>query len=74
MKNILSYPVGTVFLGAEIKEWISYHLEHETSHTKEAKHMKKYLSVADDEEYVFTKGTYMSSTSWNKPMFEKRGE
>lgn len=72
MKNILSYPVGTTFSGSEIKEWITYHLTHETSHTKTAKQMEEYLSVKDEETYVFYKGSYESSASFNKPMFKKR--
>lgn len=70
MKNILSYPVGTLFRGREIKEWIDYHMNHETSHTREAKHLQRYLSCQDDEIYVFKRGTYNSSASYNKPVFE----
>ena len=72
MKNILSYPVGTTFSGSEIKKWITYHLTHETSHTKMAKQMEEYLSVKAEETYVFYKGGYESSASFNKPMFKKR--
>ena len=45
MKNILSYitPVS----GKEIKEWILYHLERQTSHTRDALKLKRYLNVKD---------------------------
>ena len=52
MINILSYAPGTVFAGKEIKAWIRYHLEHETSHTREAKHMQRYLNISDHGKYI----------------------
>ena len=71
MKNILSYPIGTLFLGREIKEWISYNLKNKTSHTKQARYLRKYLNVHDDENYMFERGEYVSSASYRKPIFVK---
>lgn len=69
MKNILSYPIGTVFDGKTIKEWITYNLEHETFHTKQARQMKRFLSIDDDGDYMYIRGTYEGSTG--KHLFMK---
>lgn len=45
MRNVLS--CVTSVSGKEIKEWISYHSERQTSHTKEATRLKRYLNVKD---------------------------
>lgn len=82
MKNILSYPIGTVFSGKTIKEWITYNLENETSHTKQAKQMKRFLNIDDDGDYMYVREAYPSSAGKhlfvkvNKPPkgYEKKGE
>ena len=66
MKNILSYKLGTIFSGREIKEWIKYHIENQTSKTNIAKRMMKYLNIADNEKYYLSKGNYLSSASFNE--------
>lgn len=70
MKNILSYKLGTIFSGKEIKEWIKYHTENQTSKTDVAKKMVKYLDIADDEKYFLYKGNYRSSASYNEYIVE----
>lgn len=60
-KNIISYKCGTVFVGMEIKEWINYHVYHDTSHTRQARQLVRFLTVNDNEQYVMTKGTCMGS-------------
>ena len=61
MKNILSYPLGTLFHGSEIKEWITYHLQHETSKTKICKRMEEYLNIDDEDLYYLIHGDKCSS-------------
>lgn len=52
MRNILAEH-NRRFLGAEIREWIAFHLENNTSHYKMASRMKKYLdTIYDDREYL----------------------
>lgn len=52
MKNILSYKPGTRFTGKEIKSWIEYHTTHQTSHTKQALHLRQHHSnIRDAREY-----------------------
>lgn len=52
MKNILSYKRGTKVSGKEIKDWIEFHTSHETSHTKQALHMRHdYGNIRDTREY-----------------------
>ena len=60
MKNILSYKSGTLFSGKEIKEWIRYQIENETSHYKEAVDMQRY-DVLDEARYYIYKGNYQAS-------------
>ena len=60
-KNILRYPVGTVLSGKEIKGWITYHTTNNTSHTKQARQMVRFLNINDSERYIITKGTCMGS-------------
>ena len=55
MKNILSYKLGTVFKGREIKDWILYHTNNETSKSKIAKRMTEYLTIDNDEWYYLWK-------------------
>lgn len=64
--NILSYKPGTIFTGKEIKDWINWHLEHENSHKKVAKKLKKYLNIEDDLHYFLSKGDYRSSASYGQ--------
>ena len=61
MKNILSFSPGTAIKGKVIKEWINYHINNQTSHTKDAMRMKKYLDIDDDSLYTISKGNYMAS-------------
>lgn len=60
MKNILSYKSGTLFYGKEIKEWIRYQIENETSHYKEAVNMQR-CDVLDEARYYIDKGNYQAS-------------
>ena len=65
MKNILSYKLGTIFTGKEIKDWIKYHTERNTSKTRVAKRMTKFLNLDDNEKYYLYKDTYSSCGSYN---------
>ena len=60
-KNIISYKCGTAFMGKEIKDWINYHIHHDTSHTRQARQLVRFLTINDNEQYVITKGTCMGS-------------
>lgn len=61
MRNILSFKPGTKIKGKEIKDWIRYHTENQTSHSVEAKKMTKYLNIDDDKFYVIRRGNYQAS-------------
>lgn len=61
MKNILSYPLGTLFTGKEIKEWITYHTNNKTSKSRIAKKMIDYLTIDDNYLYCLTHGDTCSS-------------
>ena len=61
MKNILSYPLGTVFRGKEIKKWILYHTNNNTSKSRIAKKMVDYLTIDDDDWYCLVHGDTCSS-------------
>lgn len=51
MKNILSYQ-GKPFTGAEIREWIEYHITNHTEYYKIAYSMRRYLNtIYDDRRY-----------------------
>lgn len=63
-RNILSLKDGTLLLGSEIKEWISYNIENHTSHYSNAMHMQKYLNIVDDKKYCICKGNYQESERW----------
>lgn len=57
--------MGTNFSGKEIKEWIRYHTENDTSHSKVANKLIGYLeTLSDDEVYMFYKNTYHSSEGY----------
>ncbi len=71
MKNIISYKLGTSFTGREIKEWLQYHLTHETSKTKYAKQMARFLSVKDEEWYILMKDGYTSSETYGEYYFAR---
>ena len=71
MKNILSYKLGSVFSGKEIKEWINYHLENKTSHTKQALYLKRFLNINDENHYMLYKDGYPSSETYNEYYFKK---
>lgn len=61
MRNILSLTHGEWLSGREIKDWISYQIENETSHMKEAEKMHSYLtSLQDDRFYSVHRGDYQS--------------
>lgn len=57
LRNILSYPVGTIFSGKEIKDWIAYNLFHPSSKTLMAKRMEKYLNISDSRHYFLLRYT-----------------
>jgi hypothetical protein len=61
MKNILSYGSCKQFKGKDIKSWIIYHIQNNTSHTKDALKMKQYLNINDDKLYMVIKGNYQES-------------
>ena len=61
MRNILSFKPGTKIKGKEIKDWIRYHTENQTSHSSEAKKMTKYLNIDDDKYYKIYRGDYHES-------------
>ena len=63
MRNILSYK-DKVFSGAEIKEWIDYHSTHETSHSKTAMKMRRFLDLTDEKMYVVYKNEDRNSSSY----------
>lgn len=71
MVNILSYKLGSSFKGKDIKDWIEFHTTHNTSKSKIANNMKKYMNLDDNEEYKLTKETYRSCGSYNKYQFIK---
>ena len=73
-KNIISYKCGTVFVGREIKEWINYHIHHDTSHTRQARQLVRFLTVNDNEQYVMTKGICMGSLGKYLFIAESRAE
>ena len=72
-RNILSCKPGTRFYGKEIKEWIKWHIDHETSKQKIAKQMERFLNIEDDQLYYLTKGNYSSSSSMNKYLVVRDG-
>lgn len=52
MRNILSYQPNGCFIGAEVREWIEYHINNKTEYYKIAYSMKRYLeTIQDDREY-----------------------
>ena len=55
MKNILSCR-HELFTGKEIKEWIVYHTEHNTSKSRLAKYMLKYMNIENDTLYEVLPG------------------
>lgn len=65
-KNILSYKLGTVFTGKEIKEWIQFQLDNETYRSSVARDMKKYLNISDEGKYVLYKDEYWASASYGQ--------
>ena len=73
VRNILSCKVGTIFKGKEIKEWIQYHLTNDTSKTRIAKQMIKYLNIEDMADYRLYRGTYESSASYKRYLVERVG-
>lgn len=62
MRNILSLTHGEWLTGKEIKEWITFQIENETSHFKEAEKMRSYLTtLQDDRLYSVHRGDYQSA-------------
>ena len=71
-RNIISYKLGTRFTGREIKDWIQYHLDNETSHTKVANTMRDYLNrLEDDVMYYLYKENYKSSENYNEYLVKR---
>ena len=71
-KTNLSYKLGTRFKGKEIKDWIKYNLENNTSHTKVANTMKEYLNTLEDETiYFLYKENYRSSENYNEYLVKR---
>ena len=46
IRNILSFQQP--LLGKEIKEWVSFHTEHETEYTPIAVQLKRFGNIADE--------------------------
>ena len=64
VKNILSFQPNNVLSGIEIKNWIRYNIENNTSHSKVAKRMVGYLeTLEDDAKYTLYKEQYHSCAS-----------
>lgn len=74
MKNVLSYitPVS----GKEIREWISYHSQHQTPHTRDALKLKRYLNVKDTGMYkIYFRKKYVLWTKKDREiLFVKVGK
>lgn len=52
MRNILSYQPNGCFIGAEIREWIEYHINNKTKYYRIAWSMRRYLeTIYDDREH-----------------------
>lgn len=59
MKNLLTYKIGSVFTGKEIKEWIQFQLDNDTAYKKYAQEMTNYSSLLeDDKKYKLIHGIY----------------
>ena len=65
-KNILSYKLGTVFTGKEIKQWIQFHLDNRTYRSSVARNMKKCLNISDEGKYVLYKDEYWASANYGQ--------
>lgn len=63
VRNILSCTRGTLFTGKEIKEWIDYHTNNETSKTKIANSLSKYTNINDTDLYAVRKDPYSESSN-----------
>ena len=63
VRNILSCTRGTLFTGKEIKEWIDYHTNNETSKTKIANSLSKYTNINDTHLYAVRKDPYSKSSN-----------
>ena len=61
MQNILSFQPKTKIQGKIIKNWIKYHINNKTSHSKEASKMIKYLNISDNKHYYIKRGEYQAS-------------
>ena len=75
IKNILSFLPGTPILGSEIRAWFNYHSENLTSHSKEARFMKKRFDNLNDNYYYRVILAYENSGCGNivkhKPLIVK---
>ena len=59
MKELLTYKLGSILKGKEIKEWIQFQLDNDTAYKKYAKEMTNYLSILeDDKNYKLIHGIY----------------
>lgn len=71
MRNILSYKYNSRFTGAEIREWIEYHINNKTEYYKIAYSMRRYLkTIQDDREYCISlrpSGTGCGEVKIGKP-------
>ena len=57
MKNILSYK-KPVFTGQEIMEWVEYHIQNNTSHSKEAKYILCHYKLIPNKKYYISTHYY----------------
>lgn len=75
MKNILSFRPGTKFLGKEIKEWVNYQCENNTSHKKMAQFIRDhYANISDNKYYTILlsyHGTGCGEVIRKKPLLQK---
>lgn len=71
MRNLLSYGVGAIFTGKEIKTWIKANLSPDSSHFKVAKTLTPFLNLKDNTNYILAKENYSSCANYNHYIFLK---
>ena len=76
MKNILSFYKRTVS-GKDINEWINYHTNNQTEHSRIAKYFKRHYHIVDNRTYVILPqydklGPYKKNKSPMIYRFDKR--
>lgn len=69
MKNILSYELGSLFTGKEIKEWILTNLNPNSSHFSVAKTLKPFLNLKDEKKYILAKENYSACATYHHYIF-----